>query len=283
LPLDAERSLEIYGQPVANQLARALTASAIQVVVVGARMAVPTQAQLIVDGTIAPDKGGAIKVTIRVRTALDGKMVDRLIETAPELAKLDGATTKLAARLSPIVRDALAALAEARTHAHDDARDLRGSAAPATAPLASGEYGVRFAVVDEGHAPDNAALVTALDAAVADWMRGHHRQLERIDAGKLAPAVASQAVHGDDFAIGFWVLAYTAEQLGDPSRPIPAGRARVRVRIADARAVIFDRVVTTDTVLGELGAAPRVVADRVAREVLEILRPHMRHHVRAWE
>src|SRR5581483_1142126 len=78
LPLDAERNLEIYGQPVANQLARALTQGAIEVVVVGAKMAVPTQARLIVDGTLAADRAGAIKVTVRVRNALDGKLVDRL-------------------------------------------------------------------------------------------------------------------------------------------------------------------------------------------------------------
>jgi hypothetical protein len=277
LPLDAEHSLEIYGQPVANQLARALTTSAIAVVVVGAKMAVPTQAQLIVDGTLAADKAGAIKVTVRVRNALDGKMVDRVIETAPELAKLDTATTKIAARLVPIVRDALAAIAEARTRGRADDHPV-----PA-APLPSGEAGVRFAVTAGDAAPTTAALTTALDAQVTAWMRDHHRQLERIDAAKLAPAVASQAVHGDDFAIGFWVLGYTPESLGDAGHPVPAGRARVRVRIADARAVIFDRVVVTDTVLGELGASPGAVADRVAREVLEILRPHMRRLVRAWE
>ena len=151
------------------------------------------------------------------------------------------------------------------------------------APQASGGYGVRFAIVNDGHAPATAALVTALDTAVGDWMRAHHRQLERIDASKLAPAVASQAVHGDDFAIGFWVLGYAPEALAGDGRTVPAGRARVRVRIADARAVIFDRVVTTDTVLGEVGASPGALADRVAREVLEILRPHMMRDVRAWE
>lgn len=277
LPLDAEHNLEIYGQPVATQLAKALTQGAIQVVVVGARMAVPSQAQLIVDGTLAADKAGAIKVTIRVRNALDGKMVDRLTETAPELARLDTATTKLSARLLPVLRDALAAIAESRTRGHD------APPAPPAAPTASGEYGVRFAVVDGKSSPATAGLVPALDAAVVDWMHAHHREAERIDASKLVPAVASQAVHGDDFAIGFWVLGYTTEDLGDASHPVPSGRARIGVRIADAHAVIFDRVVVTDTVVGELGASPRAIADRVAREVLAILRPHMKRHVRAWE
>jgi hypothetical protein len=56
----------------------------------------------------------------------------------------------------------------------------------------------------------------------------------------------------------------------------------VRVQISDARKVVFDRVVATDTVLGERGMAPPELAARVAREVLAIVRPHLRRSVPAW-
>ncbi len=60
-------------------------------------------------------------------------------------------------------------------------------------------------------------------------------------------------------------------------------RARVRVRVADTSEVLFDRVVITDTVLGDKGSGPQELAARVAREVLAILRPHMRRRVRSWD
>ena len=52
LPLDAGKSLELYGQPVASELARALASGNIDVQIVGPKMAVPAAARLIVDGTV---------------------------------------------------------------------------------------------------------------------------------------------------------------------------------------------------------------------------------------
>src|SRR5262245_63460125 len=62
LPLDADRSLEIYGQPVASEIARALGAGNIAVVVVGPKMAVPDRARLIVDGRIGLGKANAVTI-----------------------------------------------------------------------------------------------------------------------------------------------------------------------------------------------------------------------------
>src|SRR5678816_2950019 len=64
LPLDGEKRLAIYGQPIASELGRALEADGISVVVVGAKMGVPENARLIVDGTI---KGGKGTVTLAIR------------------------------------------------------------------------------------------------------------------------------------------------------------------------------------------------------------------------
>src|SRR5262245_21708357 len=57
LPLDADKRLEVYGQPVAAEIGRALKEAGIDVVVVGAKMDVPARAELIVDGTIKAAKG----------------------------------------------------------------------------------------------------------------------------------------------------------------------------------------------------------------------------------
>jgi hypothetical protein len=277
LPLDAERSLEIYGQPIASEIARALVAGAIQVVVVGPRMAVPDGAKLIVDGTITSGKAGAIAIVIRIRNPLDGKVLKTQQATAAGLAKLDSATAELASQILPLVRDQLvvvrAQAAAGGTAAGDHGHVVQTSRLPAI------EHTALIAVADESHALNNAALIAALEPAVADWTRAHHHQLQKIDPSKLVPQIASKSVTGaSDLAIGFWVLGYQPE-----AGAVSMARAKVRVRIADATAVVFDRVIVTDTVLGDRGSSPAELAARVSREILAILRPHMMRHVRAWE
>lgn len=285
LPLDADRSLELYGQPVASEIARALVAGAVQVVVVGPRMAVPERARLIIDGTIALGKAGAITITIRIRNALDGKVLPPLSSTAPGLAKLDDAASELSARLLPIVRARLAALSPA---VPDEQAPDHGHVVQ-TPRLPAADRTVLIAVADAKPASRGAKLTplaAALDTAVGDWTRAHHRQPQKLDASKLDPKIAAKAViaGATDLAIGFWVLDYQPE-LGElpETRDVAMARARVRVRIADASAVLFDRVIATDTVVGDRKLGAPELAARVAREVLAILRPHMMRHVRSWE
>ena len=49
-----------------------------------------------------------------------------------------------------------------------------------------------------------------------------------------------------------------------------------------ARGVMFDRVVVTDTVVGERKITEAELAARVAREVLAIVAPHLHRAVPAW-
>jgi hypothetical protein len=63
---------------------------------------------------------------------------------------------------------------------------------------------------------------------------------------------------------------------------VPQARARVHVRIADATAVIFDRVVVTDTVVGERNMTREALAARTAREVLAIVSPAIHRKVSGW-
>lgn len=276
LPLDAERSLEIYGQPVASELARALAADHVPVVVVGPRMAVPERARLIVDGTIALGKAGAVTLSLRVRNTLDGVVLETLTATAPALGKIDRAAEELSARILPLVRARLAAL-DGRASV---AGWQRGSSErpPAPAP-ASREQVVLVAVSDARSGAKQPALSGVFDAALATWGRAHQRTLRTLDTAKLdrKHAAAAVASEGADAAIAIAILDYAGE-----AQPVPMARARVRVQVSDAREVVFDRVVATDTVVGERGAPPPELAMRVAREVLAIIRPHLRGSVLAW-
>src|SRR5688572_24425118 len=112
LPLDAEQRLELYGQPVASEIARALVAGGVDVVVVGPKMAVPERAKLIVDGTIQQAaKTAPIILTIRVRDARDGVVVATVPATAATLPDIDKAAAELSARVLPAVKERLTALA----------------------------------------------------------------------------------------------------------------------------------------------------------------------------
>lgn len=278
LPLDADRSLEIYGQPVASEIARALGAGNIQVVVVGPKMGVPDRARLIVDGTIALGKASAVTISLRIRSTVDGVVLETLSATAPGLAKIDGAAAELSARILPIVRDKLAALRKPPPEDHGRVIQVRPpvGAEPRPAPP---DRPVLVAIVDSRRPAGTGVLLGALDTAVADWIRAHHREVRKLDPGKLDAKIAAHSVaaEGSDLAFGFWILDYAPD-----ASPLPMARVRVRVQITDATAVLFDRVIATDTVVGETGMAVADLAGRVAREVLAILRPHVRRTVPSW-
>ncbi len=271
LPLDADRGLEIYGQPVASEIARALAAGNVRVVVVGPRMALPDQTPLIIDGTIAQGKGSAVTITLRIRRT-DGGRLRRtaLVATAPGLAKIDGAAAELSAQLLPVVRDLLAAL-PAESDDHGRVVEAR--------PVPAADRPVLVAVDGAGHGAEPGPLRGALQAAVGEWTRAHHRVARDTDPARLNPAAVTAA--GADLAIGFSILDWSVEQPDDRRQPAMA-RAQVRVQILGPRAVMFDRVVITDTVLGDPGRGQPELAARVAREVLQILGPHMRRSVPSW-
>jgi hypothetical protein len=270
LPLDAERGVELYGQPVASELARALAAGNVAVIVVGPRMEVPDTVRLIVDGTIALGKASTVTIALRLRNPVDGVVLETLSATAQGLAKIDGAAAELSSRILPLVRDRLAAIQ------HAGPPEDRGRTAP---PRAAPEAERPLLVAVDAGRPGHAALAAAIDGELAGWARARHRTVERREPGPLDRKTMTRTVAASDtdLAVGFWILDYAPE-----AGAVPMARARVRVRIADAQRVRFDRVVATDTVVGERGLAPAELAARVAREVLAILRPHLRRSVPGW-
>src|SRR4051812_45060117 len=70
LPLDAPARLEAFGQPVAAEIARALGADKLDVVV-GTKTSMPASAKLIVDGSLI-QRGDEIVLHLRIRNAADG-------------------------------------------------------------------------------------------------------------------------------------------------------------------------------------------------------------------
>lgn len=272
LPLDADARLEIYGQPVAAEIARALTAGKLDVVVVEAKMAVPSDAKLVVAGELAA-KGAAVLLVVRVRNPVNGEVTDTLEEPAANVAGISKATAKLSERLLPVVRARLEVLRKApdpdpqhgnNTRPRPAAQDpviLLGIGVPMTASLLM--------------EPFRQALIENVDRT----LRANHRLPAPVDASTLARQLAAQTVATANASRGvvFEILSYDIEP-----GIVPLVRARVRVRLADPTQILFDRVLSTDTVVGDRQISPAALAARVAREVMTILRPHIRKLEPRW-
>lgn len=271
LPLDAGPRLEIYGQAVATEVARALTAGGVEVVVVGANMDVPASARLIIDGKVSTEKG-AVSLSMRVRDAADNAELDTLKADAPSLAQIDKAAAELSARVLPVVRAGLAAPPRGRPGG-GPVRQLPVGGPRAPRALLVGIAG------DGGAEP----LREALAGAVERWARAARREPRVAPPRTLAGAGAPKEVAATNAerAIAFEIVDYVVRSTKE-ARDVPLARARVRVRISDAGSVLFDRVIATDTIVGERRMPPAELAARVADEVLAILRPHVRKAVSPW-
>ncbi len=271
LPLDADARLELYGQPVASELARALSAGALDVVIVGPKLAVPDRAVLVVDGTIkqgAPGAPQSIVLAVRVRNPRDGRVIEQVAATAATLSTIDTAAADLSARVLPVLRAQLALLDQAA------ARDRGTATTDVITPVTS----VTPAVVRVVARPGVAIAVTggpgslrdALAPVAAAWITAASREPHPVSATALSGAA------GTHLAVA--VLAYAVATRDG----IDLARARVHVVIAGEGVHRFDRVIRTDTVVGRRGESAASLATRVAGEVLAILDPHMRRAVAGW-
>ena len=251
LPLDAEARLEIYSQPFATAVAGELRAAGIEVVVVGPKMAVPEKALLVIDGTIIAGKGDQVALTVRIRERATGATLDRL-EGGGSLQTIDHIAADVATRVLPTVKAQLAAAHKQ----HDAPRRPQPQVAPAAAQA-------KTLAIELAADPQHPAtpLEHGLPAELAAWADHHHWR-----------AATGPGTTGDARVV-LTVLAYDVAP-----GIVPTARARVRVKIgAD-----FDRVVVTDTVVGDRNIAAEQLAARTARAVLDIVEPHMRHAVASW-
>jgi hypothetical protein len=277
LPFDADPKLKIYGKPVAAEVARALTSDGIEVTLVGAKMEVPVDAMLIVDGSIEA-KGGSITIAIRLRDVRNGATLERVQSSTATLATIDRAAAEVSTRAVPIVRAKLAELAAAaaRPDPIDKPRPkppIPQVAPPAPPMLTAVGVSVEAAAMAE---PLRAALLRATFARVRD----NGRDPVQVEYSTLHAKIAAQTVatHGRaKHAVAFELLDYTVE-VGD----VPLASARARLRIVDAAGVRFDRVIITNTIVGERAMAGGALADRVADELLRIALPQLRRVEPAW-
>ena len=273
LPLDADAKLELYGQPVASELARALVQGGIEVVVVGPKMAVPAQARLVVDGTIKAGKGDTVLITVRVRDAIVGTVYDTIPVTAASQTAMDHAAEELSAKVFPSVRGRLEAVLE----------EDRKAAAPkdvkpvVTKPPVAKAQALLFAVASSSSASGD-ALSKALGAELVPWAAHRHHEA-KVSAALGKTASVTVAARRADLAIELDVLEVTIDHNDDQ---IPLATARVRVRISDPQSTVFDRVIVTNTIVGEKNLANDKLIARIAREVLAIAEPHVKRRIPTW-
>ncbi len=281
LPFDTDKRLELYGQPVAHEIAVALADGKIDVVVVGPKMAVPVEARLIVDGTITA-KGGTVVIAVRIRNPIAGVTLESKFTTAATLEDLDRAAAEVSAILLPLLKEHLAKLPPLPSNdGGDHGHVTEVHKLPAKEP-------VMLVAITTGP-PSGEPLKAPLEAAVAKWAKAHHREQQAGDASKLIAYTCSQPATCVNYAPktvadASAALAVTFEIDGFDVWPSPVfmARARVHVLIADREKVLFDRVVATDTVVGDKGKTIPELAVRVADEVLAILRPHIKRVVPTW-
>jgi hypothetical protein len=277
LPLDAEKGFEIYGQPVASEVARVLRAAKIEIEVIGAKMAVPDNAKLIVDGTIGAGKKNKndIQLELRIRNPVDGVTLATVSSTAAGIANIDKAAAEVSTRLMTALRERFAAMSTPTTTDPDRGT---GTVHHVTS-LPTPELRPMLAVVlskDSESDPLRAALTYQLDAQ----LRRVYRSPQLVDPAKMSRELATQTVKDSKLDLGM-ILEITDYAI-ELDEMVPIARARVRIRVTDAVGIVFDRVVVTDSVVGEKMLALPQLAERVAREVFDIARPHLKRTVRAW-
>jgi hypothetical protein len=255
LPLDADAKLELYSQSVASEVARALVAGGVDVVVVGPKMEVPRRARMIVDGTIT-GKGDTITLTLRIRDARAGTVLGSVPATATSVTQ---ATEDLSAKIVPAVKTQLASL-QAPPPREDHPQPLPVHREP---PPILGEV--------TGKGP----LRDALQHELAPWAKRKVEAMPNVLVDMVVPTLP--ATHGADVAIALDVLAFSVT-----GAEVPLARARVRVRVVDRSKVVFDRVIVTDTVVGDRRQTNEALAARTAREVLAIVEPHLKRKLAGW-
>lgn len=275
LPLGADAKLEIYGQPVASELARRLEREGFAVVVVTSTAPVPARARLVVDGRIVRGDGDTVKIEARVRDPERGLVVDELSAKAPSLTRIDEAVADLARRLATVLRTGLAAQAAARARERAGAAPVTTAAeAPQAAPVVDRRPAALItattAVMRGAEDPDLAPILRAGAVRLADLV-GYRAEDLRGDADDLAGAVARA-----DASVGI-ELRLLAIDYDDEG--VTTARARARVRVVSGGRVVWNRVVRTDTLVGGRGDRRDAVARAAIEQIVDIAMPRVREQL----
>ncbi len=285
LPLDADKKLEVYGHPVAAEIGRALKAAGIEVVVVGAKMDVPDRAQLIVDGAIKAGKGDAITLSLRIRDPRDGTVLETLPSSATTLTAIDKAAAELSGKLVPAARAHFAALVKPATVPTVPERPAQepprqGTAPPTRSPVGGVAARVVAAASSERTGGAEQFLAHSLAGELAPWLTHHKREGTPVDPSMLSRESAVKTVAAQRAGLG---LALVVVGFDVEPGQVPLARARVRIRVTDGKTIVLDRVIRTDTIVGDRDITEAELGARVAREVLAIVHAQLRRRVVGWQ
>lgn len=256
LPLDGDKKLEIYGQPIAAELGRAMKAAGIDVVVVGAKMAVPEGAQLIVDGTITA-KGKTVTLTLRIRDPRDGSTLESLPPATSPLISIDKAAADLSAKLVPAVQVQLQKLIKPAQTEPEHTTDV---VTPPQTQAQLPELKVSVSMLKPNAALQ--LLSSAFPHELDVWATRHGRHVDMTGTSQIQ----------------FELLTFAIT----PGK-IPLAKARVRMRVYDGAKVKFDRIIHTDTIVGDRDISEQAFAERAAREVLLIANPNLKRTLADWK
>lgn len=261
LPLAAERKLQIYGQPVASAVARALEQDGFSITVVSSTAPVPSKARLVIDGRIVRGAGDTVLLEARVRDPAIGTIVAELSASAPALTRIDEAATDLAAQLAPILTAGLAAQ-DAEPAGQD----------PAPTPVEPGE-----APAPEVVDARPAATVTVRSGVTLGKDDPELLPLLRAGGARLAGLVGYQAQ--DTAASPALTISIDLLGISYGKGGVVTARARARVRVATEHGKVFERTVRTDTLVGGRGDRRDAVARAAIDQIVDIAMPRVREQL----
>jgi hypothetical protein len=273
LPLDAPGKLAIYGQPVAAEIARSLKEAGLDVVVVGQQMAVPRAAVLMVEGSLISARK-RVKIELRLR-ALDSRTPLAKV-TSPEssLEKLDQAASEAAAALLPQLRAQLEERAGKAGKSSVPPPEDKGVTPPliVAPPPAQLPRPVALVVISAGSISPalRPLMIERLMQAGGSGLSPEVWDIRQVTLPELSEAsmMGVAATLPSELSLAFDVRELKLEERG-----VFVGALRARLVVAKQNKVVFDRTVTTDTVVGARKGTREAMLDLLAREVVTILRP----------
>lgn len=272
LPLDARGSLAVYGQPVASEVARRLSAAGLEVVVVGVDMVVPRDAALVVEGSLTSVRK-RVTVEMRLRTIDSRVALATVTSSRTSLASLDHAASEVADLLLPKVQSELSSRSAKMSATKEPALDV---AVPVpSAPPPPSDPVLPTALIAVQVAGDAASLATEFHrhmiAAAAALATGKWQALE-VTLPDISPGAMVGAISTSRDALG---IAFDVRELQVTRAPVFVGMVRARVIVTFAAKVLFDRVLITDSIVGGRKADLTSMLELMAREVVGILRPRL--------
>jgi hypothetical protein len=276
LPLDARNDLTLYGQPVASELTRVLRAEHLDVLLVAASAPVPSRAMLVVDGKIRRDARGSIILEARVRDPQSGSDLARVTASTSSLSQIDRAAAELAAKLIPEIRSQLQAMAVRPVVARIEE--------PRVPPVR-----VESSRPQPRSTPPPALILLMVSTAEPLARRQAAEHALRQPLQDMIAELGGQAVHRprhtDAVAWkrelaqlgGVGLLVVEALPVAWSSSQIPMIKMQARVQLFDRQgAVLFDRVVRTDTIVGGRGMNPLALLRQAGRQLVDIALPRLR-------